>query len=194
VLILLAVILALLVGLDRLGLFGFQADDFDRYHDHAFTVASVIDGDTLDLDVRDGRHDTTRVRLWGVDTPEVHTDGGGPDHFGPEATEFARRLVEGRLVRVELVPNRSTRGIHGRLLAYIYLADGSMLNQRLIAEGYAYADLRFEHPRMNRFRLVEKRAERAGLGLWKEVRRDQWPKWRQRMIRTADIPTTGDEP
>ena len=45
-----------------------------KYHDKVFTVVNVVDGDTIDIDISDDQHDTTRIRLWGVDTPET---GGG---------------------------------------------------------------------------------------------------------------------
>ncbi|MCG3180982.1 MAG: hypothetical protein BIFFINMI_03349 [Phycisphaerae bacterium] len=176
----------LAVLLDRLGAFGRPGDDLEQYNNRTFRVARVVDGDTLDLDIPDGRHEHTRVRLWGVDTPEVYKDdrSADPDYYGPEASAFAKAIADGQQVRIELIPGHTRdRTSQHRLLAYVWLPDGTMLNERLLEEGCAYADLRFDHPRFVRFKGIEARARRSRAGLWAEVQPDQWPAWRQRMLR-----------
>ncbi|MFP3937631.1 MAG: thermonuclease family protein [Phycisphaerae bacterium] len=168
----------LLVLCDRLGVFGrAPLPDEAKYHDQTFRVVKVIDGDTFDVDVPDGKYDTTRIRLWGVDTPEVHdpdNPDAPPDHFGPEAGEFAEELLDGKEVRLELVASR-TRGKYGRLLAYVYLPDGRMLNRLLIKRGYGYADPRFDHPRKEEFRKLQSEAMQAERGLWADVAQTDLP-------------------
>jgi micrococcal nuclease len=157
-----------------------QGDDQSRYHDRTFRVARVIDGDTLDIEVPDGDKPVTRIRLWGVDTPEAARAGKEKMHFASEATEFARQTLEGRSVHVVLSPE-STRGKYGRLLAYVYLERGGrMFNEMLIEEGYAYADLRFKHNYFKQFKDIEKRARGQERGLWADVTLDQMPEWKQR--------------
>ena len=164
-------------GFGRLG----QQDDYSRYHNEVFEVVRVLDGDTFDIDVADGRHPTTRIRLWGVDTPEVAGSPGGAMHYGAEASAFTRRRLLGRNVRVVLSPTR-TRGKYGRLLAYVYVEpSGLMFNELLLEHGYAYADWRFAHPNKRQFKAIEKRARSQGVGLWAEVTLEQMPPWRQRM-------------
>ena len=46
-------------------------NDLQKYHEKIFTVVNVMDGDTIDIDIPDGKYDRTRIRLWGVDTPET---------------------------------------------------------------------------------------------------------------------------
>jgi micrococcal nuclease len=168
---------------DRAGLFGWQGDDYARYHGKTFRVAKVVDGDTIDLAVSDGHRPYTRVRLWGVDTPEVGRDGRQQMYFGPEASAFTREAVLNRSVRIELSQERS-RDKYGRLLAFVYLPDGDdTLNERLIATGHGYADSRFRHEFKDRFRAAEERAARAKAGLWEGVTFDQFPEWRKRMER-----------
>jgi micrococcal nuclease len=153
--------------------------DFARYHDKRFHVAKIVDGDTLDLAVPDGDHLVTRVRLWGVDTPEIGGDNG-PAHFGPEARDFARRTLLGREVHVVLTAE-DTRDKYGRLLAFLQLDRGGiMFNELLIEQGFAYADPRFDHPYKERFTALEKRARREGLGLWAQLNPADMPAWRQR--------------
>ncbi len=154
--------------------------DRTRFHEKVFTVIKVVDGDTLDLDVPDGDRAYTRVRLWGVDTPETKHPRRGLMYFGPEAAQFARQLVLGRQVTVFLEPFENTRGKYGRLLAYIYLPDGRMLNEELIAQGFGYADERFRHMFRAEFLALQKQARREKLGLWKDSQPYQWPEWFRR--------------
>ncbi|MDD4888953.1 MAG: thermonuclease family protein [Phycisphaerae bacterium] len=168
-------------------------DDYLRYHNKTFRVVNVVDGDTLDLDAPDGEHSHTRVRLWGVDTPEtVDPRKSGADYYGREASDFSKRTAGGQDIRVELVPNK-TRDTYDRLLAYIYLPDGTMLNERLLEGGFGYADTRFGHVRMERFKRLESRAEKAKQGLWKDVQPNQWPEWRQRMHESRGQRSMGTE-
>jgi endonuclease YncB( thermonuclease family) len=159
--------------------------DRSRYHQQTFKVVHVVDGDTLDLDAPDGDHDYTRVRLWGVDTPETKDPRKEVMYYGPEAAAFAREAAQGRMVQVGLEPFKPTRDKYGRLLAYVYLPDGKMLNEELIERGFGYADTRFEHVMKKRFEQLEKQAQREKRGLWKEVRPEQWPQWRRRQFDTT---------
>ena len=158
--------------------------DFTRYHNRTFSVARVVDGDTLDIDAPDAGKSTTRIRLWGVDTPEVARGRTVEMHFGLEASAFAKTTLEGKRVHVVLSPRR-TRGKYGRLLAYVFLERGGiMFNELLLEEGYAYADRRFPHHYKRQFEAIEKRARREGAGLWESVTIDDMPPWRQRFERS----------
>lgn len=170
-----AVVLAGLLLADHWGVFGrAPATDFRKYHGKVVRVVKVVDGDTLDVDLPDGKRRTTRIRLWGVDTPEVVKPDTPPQHFGPEASAFTKRLCEGRRVKLELDPDR-TRGKYGRLLAYVLLDDGRMLNRVLVREGYGYADPRYDHGYKVEFLREQRRAIRAGRGLWATVREADLP-------------------
>jgi len=154
--------------------------DLEKYHGKSFTVLKVVDGDTLDLDIPDGRNSYTRVRLWGLDTPETKNPRMGVCYFGPEAAEFTTKLTSGKSVRVYLDTPNHTRGKYGRLLAYIRLPDGRFLNEVLLSEGFAYADLRFTHSFYYKYSQLEASARSAGKGLWQKVTRRQLPEWLQR--------------
>jgi len=174
------VLLVAVVLVGRMGWLGsVPGSDQQRYHGRVFAVVKVVDGDTLDLDVADAKSgkDTTRVRLWGVDTPETKHPRHGAMYFGAEASEFARRLALGKQVTVKLEPFEKSRGKYGRLLAYIHLPDGKILNEELLSGGYAYADERFRHVMKGRYLQLQKEAQREKRGLWREVRPEQWPEW-----------------
>lgn len=179
------VLVAALVGVRSVDRSALVADDPSRYHDRSFRVTRVVDGDTLDIDAPDGAKSVTRIRLWGVDTPEI-THGRnreGDSHFGREASDFAEQTLLGRTVHIVLSPRRS-RGKYGRLLAYVFLdRGGAMFNELLLEGGFAYADLRFPHQYDRRFKAIEKRARQDGVGLWSDVTLERMPAWKQRFER-----------
>ena len=157
-----------------------QGNDRTRFHDRTFRVIHVVDGDTLDIDVPDANKSKTRIRLWGVDTPELARGGRPEMHFAKAAKEFAEQSLKGKEVNVVLAPEK-TRDKYGRLLAYIYCERGGrMFNEMLIEEGFAYADPRFAHPYKKQFESIEKRARTNSVGLWSGLTLDQMPAWKQR--------------
>ncbi len=153
--------------------------DLSRYHDRSFRVLKVVDGDTVDLDEPDAGKPFTRVRLWGVDSPEL-TGENGPMHFAGEAKAFAEQSLLDRRVYIVLAP-QDTRDRYGRLLAFVQAERGAtMFNELLVEQGFAYADPRFDHPYKDRFMALEKRARGEGAGLWATVMPKNMPPWRQR--------------
>jgi endonuclease YncB( thermonuclease family) len=140
-------------------------EDIERYDGKHFRVTYVVDGDTLDIACPDGLDDTTRIRFWGVDTPETVKQDTPVQHYGPEASALTKKLTLGKTVTLELVES-NTRGNHGRLLAYIILPDGRMLNRVLLDTGHAYADPRYAHPRKQEFIDAMDAARHARRGLW----------------------------
>lgn len=124
-----------------------------------FRVRYVPDGDTVQLS------GGTWVRYIGIDTPEMNYKRGRPEPYARQAMVFNRRLVEGKRIRLEFDTERRDR--YGRLLAYVYLEDGTFVNAELIRRGCAriltippnvrYAD---------RFQALEREAREAGRGLW----------------------------
>lgn len=157
-----------------------RSDDFARYNSRTVRCVKVVDGDTIDIDIPDHRAQEwrayTRIRLWGIDTPELPHHGREAMYYAYEATEFARKLMAGKAVRLELIENE-TRGYYGRLLAYVHLSDGRMYNREAVKHGYAYADHRFAHPLRDEFLAVQSQAQGELAGLWRAVTVDQLPKW-----------------
>jgi micrococcal nuclease len=124
-------------------------------------VVRVIDGDTIAARI-DGRVED--VRYIGVDTPETVKPGAPVQCFGPQASAFNHRLVEGRPLR--LVFGVERRDAYGRLLAYAYLGR-RFVNATLVRRGLARS---LTIPPNDRFaplfRRLELGAARAGRGLW----------------------------
>lgn len=149
-------------------------------------VTRVIDGDTIEVRWQPGGRRTERVRLIGVNAPEIaHPDLGIEEQpFGREAAEYTKRVLEENSREAFLTTDVQTRDRYGRLLAYVWLAPpkgggeaevrAGMLNARLLLDGYAqvmtvppnvaYADM---------FRRFQAEARAAGRGLWGERRGEQ---------------------
>ena len=138
-----------------------------------FFVERAVDGDTLKLS------DGQKVRLIGVDTPELHeSDKLARDAarsrkdiavikgLGRKAADFTKALVQRKRVKLEYDVKKRDR--YGRTLAYVYLEDGTFVNAKIIEEGYGqimsippnvkYADY---------FLKLEREAREKGKGLWK---------------------------
>lgn len=112
----------------------------------AAKVLRVIDGDTLKVEV-EGHSES--VRLIGIDTPESKANAKALKDSARSGEELAAIVLQGRkaagfarsLVRkgdvVRLETDVQQRDKYRRLLAYVYLRDGSMLNESIVRAGYA---------------------------------------------------------
>jgi micrococcal nuclease len=137
-------------------------------------VVRAVDGDTLKL------ANNERVRLIGIDTPEMHESEklyrdsrkSGQDvktiqALGKRSYAFTRSLVEGKTVRLEFDVEK--RDKYKRLLAYVYLPDGTFVNAEIVKQGYA--SLMTYPPNVkhaDEFRALYQQAREQRLGLWKE--------------------------
>jgi micrococcal nuclease len=155
--------------------------DAARYQGQKFLVTKVVDGDTLHITASDQGRETTKVRLLGIDAPEMGTGKSERMYFAEEATAFARQAALDKIVTVYLDDRAGSRDRYQRLLAYIELPDGKFLNEELVSGGYAYADRRFRHSYYQKYLQLEAAAKSSGQGLWKNVTPEQMPPWRQRM-------------
>jgi len=122
-------------------------------------VRRVIDGDTIELINGD------RVRYVGMDTPEEVDPDKPVQCFAAEGAERNKELVEGKMVTLR--EDVSHYDLHGRWLAFIYLADGTFVNLELVKEGFAFS---YPYPpditKADEFAAAEAEAEKEGIGLW----------------------------
>jgi micrococcal nuclease len=130
-----------------------------------YRVTKVTDGDTIHVSYQ-GRD--ARVRLIGVDTPEVDWCGGQGQCFGSEAGLYARSRLDGKVVRLAFDADRYDR--YGRMLAYVHLG-AELFNLTLVERGYATADPVPPDTRMAAgFATAEQEAKAAHRGLWAACR------------------------
>jgi len=124
-----------------------------------YEVVRVLDGDTIVL------NNGERVRLIGVDTTEKSHPLKPVEYFSEEATQFTKRLLEGKKVKLEYGKERRCK--YGRLLAYVYLLDGTFVNAEIIKKGYGFAYTKYPFKYKDQFVSLEKEAERNKQGYWK---------------------------
>lgn len=122
-----------------------------------------VDGDTIDVTIG-GKSET--VRFIGIDTPETHDPRKPVQCFGEAAAAHTKALLEGKNVRLEPDSADSDRDKYGRLLRYVYLPDGTLVNAEIISDGYAFAYTVFPFTRLSEFQALEQAARSANRGLW----------------------------
>lgn len=127
-------------------------------------VVQVVDGDTFVAAFAGTT--SARVRLVGVDAPESRHPTRGEEPYGVAAAAFLKELLPpGTTVYLEF--DVDVADSNGRLLAYAYLADGRMVNEVLLEEGYAQLytfppNVRY----VERFRRAQRAGREAQRGLW----------------------------
>ncbi|VAW07692.1 hypothetical protein MNBD_ACTINO01-2357 [hydrothermal vent metagenome] len=121
------------------------------------TLDSVTDGDTVRVAFADGTIE--RVRLVGINTPE------NGECLAGEATQALTALLGSR--EFTMTTDVSDRDRYDRLLRYLWLDDGTLVNESLVADGFALArDYPPDSEYVDRFAAAQQRAEAATLGLW----------------------------
>lgn len=103
------------------------------------TVDRVVDGDTIKVTVD---RDQVSVRLIGINTPETVKPDSPVECFGPEASDFAKAMLEGESIVLEFDDTQGYYDQYDRLLAYVWRVqpDGSLrlFNEEAVAGGFAY--------------------------------------------------------
>jgi endonuclease YncB( thermonuclease family) len=153
--------LVLLTALGRAGLV--YADcPVDRI-DQIARVSYVADGDTVKLD--SGQW----LRLIGVNTPEKGRDGQPDEPLALSARDRLQQLLAGQHMQISLRLGSEPHDRHGRLLAHAFLADGSNLSERLLADGLGF---HITVPPnvwgLDCYRAAEQGARQSQQGVWKE--------------------------
>lgn len=129
-------------------------------------VTRIIDGDTIVVLV-DGVSE--KVRLIGVDTPEAVDPRRTVECFGKEASMFTKTLLDGKVVTLEADPSQSDRDHYRRLLRYVFLEDGTLVNEEIIARGYGHEyTYRIPYKYQSQFKNAERLARDSQKGLWAE--------------------------
>ena len=130
----------------------------------SYSVVYVVDGDTLDV-LLDGVK--SRVRLIGVDTPEIVDPRKPVQCFAKEASDKAKSILTGKSVTLEADPSQGDKDKYDRLLRYVFLEDGTNFNKTLISEGYAHEyTYNLPYKYQAEFKAAEKYAIDNKMGLW----------------------------
>ena len=124
-------------------------------------VKVVYDGDTFETESGE------RVRFRGIDAPEVAHHDQKLEHFGNESTEWLKQLIDGKVVTLAIETAQQTDR-YGRTLAWVYLSDGTLVNEASLRTGNSKL--------MDRFGLLPSldRQLRQAAADAKENRRGLW--------------------
>ncbi|MFW6000872.1 MAG: thermonuclease family protein [Halanaerobium sp.] len=125
-------------------------------------ITKVIDGDTLQTAAGD------RLRLLGIDTPEIYWESGDAEYLAWEAKQYStdKLLKE----KVELEYDQQKKDHYGRNLVYIF-HEGKNFNKKLLEKGYAslmriMPNVKYE----DEFKKTAERARRGKKGIWDKVK------------------------
>ena len=126
-------------------------------------VVRVVDGDTVDVRIADR---VERVRLIGIDTPESVRPDSPVECYGPEASAFTTQLLPAG-TRVRLERDLEPRDPYDRLLAYVFLADGTFVNLEIVRTGHATVlPIEPNTTHSARFAVAEREARDVRAGMW----------------------------
>ncbi len=141
-----------------------STEDSDGEKAGPYEIVKIVDGDTLKLDI-DG--EKKNVRLIGVDTPEsVHPDKTKNVPEGKEASDHTKELLSD-ITEVYLVYGTEPADRYGRPLCYVYLPDGTMLNRKIIEDGYGKVLIIGKNKEYKEeFNALQEEAKAEGRGLW----------------------------
>ena len=125
-------------------------------------VVEVVDGDTIKVEIGG---EVYAVRYIGIDCPETAHPSEPVGWMGPEASAANEALVGGQTVYLEKDVSETDK--YGRLLCYVFLADGTFVNAELVRLGYAQSvtyppDVRYQ----DLFLEMQQEAREAKRGLW----------------------------
>ncbi len=129
----------------------------------SYKVTSFSDGDTIVVDMN-GKNET--IRFIGVDTPETHDPRKQVQCFGKAAASYTKGLIGNNAVRLEADPLSTNRDRYNRLLRYIYIPDGRLVQAEIIKNGFGFAYTSFPFTKSEEFSKYQKEAREQDRGLW----------------------------
>lgn len=129
-----------------------------------YKVIGVTDGDTITVDIN-GVNEP--IRFIGIDTPETVDPRKPVQCFGKEASNKLKELLEGKQVILEPDSSQGERDKYDRLLRYVFLEDGTNINELMIREGFAHEyTYNLPYKFQETFKKAESEARETKKGLW----------------------------
>jgi micrococcal nuclease len=86
--------------------------------------------------------------------------------YGQAASDYTKKLVGNNSLRLEADALSSNRDRYNRLLRYVYLPDGRLVNLEIIAAGYGFAYTGFPFTKSDQFVAAQTTAREANRGMW----------------------------
>ena len=127
-------------------------------------VKWVIDGDTVVMD------DGQKIRYIGINAPELASDDHEAEPYGEASKRFNARLVDRKKVRLEFDKDRFDQ--YKRLLAYVFLKNGTFVNCEMLLNGDAYF---LQHRPNLKYNSILLQAQRSAMA----AKRGIWQNWNE---------------
>lgn len=144
-----------------------QQQDTERFaqENTYYEISRFVDGDTFWI--TDGDGNTEKIRFIGIDAPEPRDVGKKKKQpYGEEASAFVKNYLKGKKVRLEFDIQRYDQ--YRRTLAYIFLEDGTLLNDYIVRNGFAVVSTYPPNVKyQSKFLKSERFAREKKLGMWK---------------------------
>ena len=156
-------LLSLVIYAQQQGLLTHASQKLETSQPGMYKVSRFVDGDTITVNMN-GKDE--KIRFVGVDTPETHKPNTPVQCYGPAASAFTKNTIGTNSVRLEADSLSSDRDKYGRLLRYVYLPDGTLLNQKLIEGGYGFYYPYFPFSKSTEFSAAQDAAKAGNKGLW----------------------------
>jgi micrococcal nuclease len=149
------------------GWFGKTGDAAVKIQPGLYSIERFVDGDTIVVDM-DGKKET--IRMIGVDTPETHKPNSPVQCYGPAAAAYTKNLIGISQVRLQADSKSTNRDRYNRLLRYVYLPDGRMVEEETIKNGYGFAYTDFPFDKSGDFTKYQDQARASTKGLWQNCK------------------------
>jgi endonuclease YncB( thermonuclease family) len=128
-----------------------------------YTINHFVDGDTIAVNMNGS---VEKVRFIGIDTPETHKPNTPVQCYGPAAAAFTKATIGSQKVKLIADSQSTNRDKYNRLLRYVYLPDGTDVNELLVTTGHAFYYPYFPFTKSDQFAADQAAAKAANLGLW----------------------------
>lgn len=134
--------------------------------EQSYKIIRIFDGDSIEVEK------IGKVRLIGVDTPELLHPLKPVQFYAKKASEYTKNIAKGKRVKLEYDQEKIDK--YGRILAYVYFENGEMLNAEIIKNGYGFAYTKYPFKYMEEFRKYEREAREQRRGLWGNEGMDEY--------------------
>ena len=134
---------------------------FEGSQPGTYQVIRVDDGDTI------------TVSMNGKEERELHHPKKPVQCFAEAAKQFTSSLIGDNPVRLEADSEDDNRDLYQRLLRYVYLPDGTLVNTEIVRQGYGFAYTHFPFTKLEEMRALEHEARQQNRGLWAGCTIDQ---------------------
>jgi len=138
---------------------------FNFYEIPEKKVIRVIDGDTFEIYID---RKLEKVRMIGINNPESVDPKREIECYGMEASDKLKKLIQGKIVRIEQDNTQDDKDKFGRMLRYVFI-DNENINKKMIKEGFAF-EYTYKKPYkyQKEFQKEEMFSRENKVGMWSQ--------------------------